>query len=212
VGQVLFPTQEATVLDNSSARKLVNSVATLKQSVSILSPTDLDELYRHITILRRLSGQTKAEKYSTPDTQIVAPTEVVQEERVLYDALAEGVARQLGARSAMPLKAFRQTPVYSQWCQAVARALEQHHTWFPKAQRPMTVSMLRLYADMVIGNLNNPDHPHGFGWRSVCWGLENLAMIVDKNFPDYARYGLLDLVATLRTSPNREQSNSNNDE
>lgn len=175
------------------------SVTVLKRMVSGLAPADLDELYRHITILRRLNG-------GKPESQIIpqgtaSTIESGWQEQIIYTALAGEVAKQLGTKSAMPLSAFRKTQIYSQWCQAVAQALEQHHQWFPKAERPETISMLRLYADMVISNLNSPEHPHGFGWRSVCWGLENLAVIVDKNFPDYARNGLLPLVAALRTKP-----------
>ncbi len=163
-----------------------------------LNPVDLDELYRHITILRRLSGKPES-RVTALDA--ISPIDSSWQERIIYDALATQVAHQLGAKSAMPLSAFRKTSNYSLWCQAVAQALAQHQTWFPKASRPETISMLRLYADMVIGNLNSPEHGHGFGWRSVCWGLENLAVIVDKNFPDYARNGLLPLVASLRTNP-----------
>ena len=179
-----------------------SSVTALKRMASGLTPTDLDELYRHITILRRLGGKP-TNKSATPD--LVPSTESTWQERIIYDALSTQVAHQLGSRTAMPLSAFRKIPVYSQWSQAVAHALEQHHGWFPKATRPETISMLRLYADMVIGQLNSTEHIHGFGWRSVCWGLENLAVIVDKNFPDYARNGLLHLVAALRTSPRIEE-------
>jgi len=173
-------------------------VTVLKRMASGLTPADLDELYRHITILRRLSGKS-VNKATTPDA--VLPTESTWQERIIYDALSTQVAHQLGSRTPMPLSAFRKIPIYSQWSQAVAHALDQHQTWFPKASRPETISMLRLYADMVIGQLNSPEHIHGFGWRSVCWGLENLAVVVDKNFPDYARNGLLPLVASLRTNP-----------
>lgn len=177
-------------------------VTVLKRMASGLSPADLDELYRHITILRRLSGKPES-KVTLPNT--ISPIDSGWQERIIYDALATQVAHQLGAKSAMPLSAFRKTSSYSQWSAAVVCALEQHHGWFPKASRPETISMLRLYADMVIGNLNSPEHGHGFGWRSVCWGLENLAVIVDKNFPDYARNGLLPLVAALRTSPRLDE-------
>ncbi len=179
-------------------------VTVLKRMVSGLASADLDELYRHITILRRLSGKPEG-KSGIPGTTQISPADNDWQERIIYDALAIQVAHQLGAKSAMPLSAFRKTSSYSQWSAAVVCALEQHHGWFPKATRPETISMLWLYADMVIGNLNSPEHPHGFGWRSVCWGLENLAVIVDKNFPDYARNGLLPLVASLRTNPRLDE-------
>ena len=175
----------------------VVSVTTLKQMVSRLTATELDELFKHVTILRRLSGTNKF----TPTTNAVFATETSWQERILYDALSSGVAKQLGHHAAMPLGAFRRTPIHSQWHQAVIRALEQHRQWFPSAERLQTISMLRLYADMIIGNLNSPEHAYGFGWRSVCWGLENLAVIVDKNFPDYISNGMLPLVAKLRTAP-----------
>lgn len=187
----------------TSPAPVASAVTMLKRGASSLSPTELDELAQHITVLQRLSGRTKS-KASVPDAAMVTPVDAEWQERIIYDALAGSVAKQLGVRSAMPLKAFRKTPIYSQWCQALARALEQHSVWFPRVQRTVTVSMLCLYADMVIANLNSPEHPHGFGWRSVCWGLENLGVIVDKNFPDYARNGLLPLVAQLRTNPIHE--------
>ena len=159
-----------------------SSVTVLKRLASGLTPNELDELFKHITVLRRLSGKSESKPSAT---ERISPTESDWQERIIYDALATQVAQQLGSHTAMPLSAFRKTSSYSQWSQAVAQALMQHQGWFPKATRPETISMLRLYADMVISNLNSPDHPHGFGWRSVCWGLENLGVIVDKNFPDY---------------------------
>ncbi len=169
------------------------TVTSLKRAASALDPAALDELYQHVITLHALNnGKSNGGTISATNSAIS-----IWEERVLYEAIAEGVARALKARSVMPWGRFQQTSLYVRYAKAAALAVETHRGWMPKASRLETLSMLRLYASLVLAYLQAD--AHAVGWKSVCWALENLPLVVDQHFPNYAQFGLLSMVANLRT-------------
>lgn len=180
----------------STIQPVISSVTVLKRAANALAPAALDDLYQHLRALRSTSGIKSTTTVSSSDNDLMV------EERALYDAVAVAVAKTLKAKQPMPLHVFRRNaPIYPQFHSAVAQAVEQHRHWFPKLSRVQDVSMLRLYAQLVVSHMRSEEHSHGLGWRSVCWALENLAVVVDQHFPGYAAAGLLQIIADMRLSP-----------
>ena len=167
-------------------------VTALKRAASALDPVALDELYQHLRTLRGLSGKSPVK----PPSRDEAPT---IEEQTLYDALAGTVAHTLKTKNKLPFSVFRRSaPVYPKFHSAVALVVDQHRHWFPKLNRVQDISMLRLYAMLIVSHMQSDRHEHGMGWRSICWAMENLPVIVDQHFPGYAEAGLLQIVADIR--------------
>lgn len=171
--------------------KSVTQLTALKRAAANLDPSTLNDLYQHLRALRSTAGIKS--KTSAPEVALAV------EEQTLYEALASAVARTLQAKKPLPLGVFRRSaPIYPQFRSAVALAVEQHRHWFPKMSRVQDVSMLRLYAELIVNHMRSDGHQHGLGWRSVCWALENLPVVVDQHFPGYAAAGLLSVIAEMR--------------
>ena len=172
-----------------------SAIGDLKRAATTLEPAALDELYQHVITLRALSsGQSRS-----ANVPVSNRTNYAWEERALYEALATSIAKMLNANSVMPWERFRKTWIYARFTRAAAVAIEQHRAWLPRASRLESLSMLRLYAVLTLSYLQADAHV--IGWKSVCWALENLPLIVDQHFPNYAQSGLLSAVANIRTKP-----------
>ena len=117
--------------------------------------------------------------------------------RDMYIALADLLQKRTQVRS-MPHHVFsRQAAYRDQFLPAAQLAEEANAQWFPKQTKAERLSIVMLYAKLVLDDIAARSQPAV--WRVISNAVMNLPQIVDQSFPGYAEAGLLGIVHRLRT-------------
>lgn len=117
--------------------------------------------------------------------------------RDLYEATASILFSRTQVKG-MPYHVFLKTPQYrDQYLPAVIIAADVNAQWFPKQTRVERLSMVRLYAKLVIDYLISQGRP--LLWYNLNAAFSSLPAVVDSAFPGYAASGLLHKIQIMRT-------------
>ena len=133
-----------------------------------------------------------------PKTEIAVPASGANDfARDLYVAIADLLHKRTQVRS-MPYHVFSKQAAYrEQFLPAAQLAEEANGQWFPKQTKSERLSMVMLYAKLVLDDIAARSQPAV--WRVISNAVMNLPQIVDQSFPGYAEAGLLGIVHKLRT-------------
>lgn len=154
-----------------------------------LSAAELDEVHSRLAALRTIGGGGRKDKITR---------EINSFAKDAYVVISEAMSKRTRVRNGMPFSAFTKQTIYeSKFLPAVKVAEEANAQWFHQQSKAERMSMLMLYADLVLDFLSDRRMPAV--WGSISYALSNLPMIVDLAFPGYAEAGLLGKVHTLRT-------------
>lgn len=123
----------------------------------------------------------------------------------LYTSIADEVKKRTGSGSP-PYRVFCKMQqalqrIYITHCKT---AQEANAGWFPEQSRSEQASMIRLYAQLIVANVEARELP--LVWSILANTVGDLAAIVDQSFPGYAGVGLLSYVQALRTRPETAQN------
>jgi len=114
----------------------------------------------------------------------------------LYTALTA----ELRARTQVngpPYHVFRRLAQHKHFAECAQAAAAANAQWFPQQTRAERLSMLRLYARLVLDYVQEQHRPAV--WPVIGAACAALPAVVDRAFPGYAESGLLGKVQALRT-------------
>ena len=132
-----------------------------------------------------------------PKTDVIGPARGEDSfVRDLYIALGDLLQKRICVRS-MPFHVFIKQAAYQQFLPAAQFAEEANGQWFPKQNKAERLSMVMLYARLVLDDIASRSQPAV--WRVISAAVLNLPQIVDQAFPGYAEAGLLGIIHRLRT-------------
>lgn len=152
-----------------------------------LSPAELKTVHARVSMLLHLEPKAQA--------STVAGEEPFA--RDLYNAIADLLAKRTKVKRA-PFAVFCKQSAYSEHFLPAAKAAEEANAqWFAEQTKAERMSMLMLYARLVLDHLAARSKPAV--WALISYTLTDLPEIVDAAFPGYAEAGLLGKVHSIRT-------------
>ncbi len=162
----------------------------ITQALPLLTQTDLEQIRQRCVFLLTPAG-------GRPRLLIHKPEESFAAE--LYGALADEIKRKTSAAS-MPWAIFqiRQRKAYEKYTEIAADVKAMNTTWFPSQNQAQRMSILALYAQLVIATVLRSEQ--ALVWDVISYQLGNLGGIIESAYPGYAASGLLNQIQIIRTS------------
>lgn len=154
-----------------------------------LAPKELESVNAHLQALRTLGAGPRGQAPFS-----MAPAS--EDEEYLYRSLCSELTKDLGTKFA-PYHVFRTLKFYEKFSAAARAVLDTNAAWLPKQTKLEKLSMLSLYAEIVVGYMRR--HGWTLFWPSVIKALEMFPAIVEHAFPSYIRNGTLSIVMQKRT-------------